>query len=288
MILGIDVGGSFTRLGVVDKDLNVFHFHKVNTQEVVEDFSAFIRNFVANIPPINGVVMGFPGVVNPMSQSLIKIPNQPQLSSLDIPLLSQHINLPILIDKDTHLLFHYDRFQKKLNLTPNILGFYLGTGLGNVIVLNHQIIRGDHHSTSELGHLKVRDHEVMCPCGLKGCYETKVSGHYLKALHEKLFTSPYDKIFIDHLQHPMVQAFIEDFCEAMMIEIHLLDVNTIIIGGGVVQMNGFPKDMIVKHLNQSLRHESALPLNIHFTDENPHAGVIGAAIWGYQYWEKTL
>lgn len=288
MILGIDVGGSFTRLGVVDPALNVSYFYKVKTQEVVEDFSAFIRNFVATIPLLKGVVMGFPGVVNPMSQSLIKIPNQPQLSSLDIAVLSQQINLPILIDKDTHLLFHYDRFQKKLDHTPNILGFYLGTGLGNIIVLNHQIIRGDHHSASELGHLKIRHHETHCPCGLKGCYETNVSGHYLKALHQAQFTTPYDRLFIDHPNHPLIQAFIDDFCEAMMIEIHLLDVNTIIIGGGVVHMKGFPKDLLVKRLNQSIRHDTAPPLAVHFTDDNPHNGVIGAAIWGYQYWESKL
>lgn len=286
MICGIDIGGTFTRIGCVDDSLNVHGFTRVQTPTVVDDFSGFIKAHIAAYPSVRKIVIGFPGVVNPKTQEIIKIPNQKSLERLDIKALEKRFNLPIEIYKDTVLLFHYDQHVAQLKGYPNVLGFYLGTGLGNIIYLNHQIHYGDTFAAAELGHQGIKGNQSPCPCGLEGCFETVCSGHYLKYLHQTYFASiPFDALFSEYGQsshRERIETFIDDFAFIIASQMHILDVKRIIIGGGVVQMTDFPKASLTQKINQAIRHEALKPAVVYWSQETPEQGVIGAAIAGFK------
>lgn len=290
MILGIDIGGTFTRFGKVHRNLHVEELIKVHTNDIVDDFSAFLNRYLNNDSRIEKIVIGFPGVVDPTTNSIIKIANKKTLESLNLAQLSDTLNLPIKINKDTYHLFYYHQSVFDLTATSNILGFYLGTGLGNVIYLNHRIHMGDTYSASELGHQEIYGSLEPCSCGLKGCNETKLSGHYLEFLHRTYFKKiPLEKLFLSYESQKngfILEEFLDYFAFVIANQVHILDVRTIVLGGGIPHMQGFPQNHLNSLINSHIRHPRMLPLNIYFTQPNPESGVIGAAIAGYQ--KETL
>ncbi len=286
MICGIDIGGTFTRIGAVDETFTVHDLQRVKTSEIADDFSAFLKAYVKTHPSIHRIVMGFPGVVNPQTHAIVKIPNQPALERLDIQALGRALNLPIDIDKDTYHLFRYDQRKGDLLNHLNLLGFYLGTGLGHVMYLNGQIHYGDDFAAAELGHQALKHGEKPCPCGLKGCFETVVSGHYLAHLHETYFkTVPFDDLFrqtVDSDHRDVIDTFVDDFAFIIASQMHILDVRHIIIGGGIPVMKDFPKVQLVDRIHVHLRKSHLIPANIYFSENPTEQGVIGAAIAGYE------
>ena len=285
MICGVDIGGTYTRIGRVDAAFNVHDFKRVKTASIVDDFSAFLQAYIQTHAHVSRIVMGFPGVVNPHTKTVLKIANQPHLESLDIQALETFLNLPIDINKDTYHLFMVDQKAGHLKTQPNILGFYLGTGLGHVIYLNHQIHYGDTYAAAELGHQAFRHSQAQCPCGLKGCFETKVSGHYLTHVHATYFNDiPFAGLFkaTEHPHYEMLTDMLDAFAFIIASQMHILNVSHIIIGGGVPHMTDFPTSYLTQKIHTYIRHEALKPISIYWADARPEKGVIGAAMAGYQ------
>mgnify|MGYP001228043051 FL=1 len=76
----------------------------------------------------------------------------------------------------------------------------------------------------------------------------------------------------------MIQDFIEAIAIAVSTEINILDPDHVIIGGGVVNMDRFPKAELERYIKMHVRKPyPADRLSIIYTTENQKAGVAGAA-----------
>lgn len=282
MICGIDIGGTYTRIGLVDHDLTIHAFEKHPSTLIIENFSVFLKEYISRHHPPSQIVIGFPGVVNPQSKKIMNVPNLKAAETLDIQQLENALKIPIHINKDTHHLFLSDQHALGVSNIPNVLAFYLGTGLGFVIYLNHQIITGDEFIAGELGHQKLKGIDAPCQCGLRGCYETICSGWYLKNLHQNYFKEiPLDQLFeaYTHSTHrSYIDQFIDDFAFVIASQLNLFGVKHAIIGGGIPQMKGFPKETLENLVKNKIRHPALKPIKLYFSESDDNQGVIGAAL----------
>ncbi len=276
--LGIDIGGTHTRYGLIGEN-ETRCIEKTPTGEI-ENFIDYIDALVKKYNNmINVICIGIPGVVN--NNEIINLPNLKKLEIRDFAhQLNRRTNKKVIIDKDVNLLLECHIQELGLHDTPNILAFYLGTGLGNAIRLNGQVMRGDHGYAGELGHIPIINNEKICGCGNKGCSETIVSGKALVDIHENHFRSTnFVDIFKIHLNAPQLQSFIQNFANIIDTEINIFDITTIIIGGGVTNMTHFPKELLTEKIKNQLRCDTLVDqLNIHFVNDNPVNGIIGADI----------
>jgi ribose 5-phosphate isomerase B len=160
---------------------------------------------------------------------------------------------------------------------------YAGTGLGNAICIDGKILTGNNGVAGELGHIPVLDNENICECGNKGCVEPIVGGKYLDALHSEFSDTPADKIFVAQGNHPLLMQYVRRLAAVVATEVNILDPATVILGGGVISMEGFP----VEKLTENIKAYARKPLpseNLRFiispnTGEN---GVIGAGICAWE------
>jgi len=161
-----------------------------------------------------------------------------------------------------------------------MIGCYVGTGFGNVIALGGEILVGKNGVAAELGHIPVRGLKLDCPCGNRGCVEMIASGKALKTLQETWY--PEDSIadvFTLHAMEAPVRAFINDLALPIATEINILDPDEIILGGGVLQMDGFPKETLENAIRLHTRKPyPAESLVFHYSGEKQENGVIGAGI----------
>ena len=286
-VLGLDIGGTFTRLGFVDQNQHIYEIQKIPTDQLVDDFSGFITRYVDEWKAkyeLVAISMGYPGIVDPITLEVVSVPNQRKLEGKDyLNVLSKSLDLPIFVDKDTNFLFAHDVHHLQLDAVPSILAFYVGTGFGNAIQMNHQMVTGDHGSAGEIGHIPMHKATDICGCGGIGCVETLVSGVKLKKIHQEHFAeTPFEQLFTLHREKEPLVEFIHNLAIAIATEINLLDVTNIILGGGVVNMADFPRESLEKEVIGFLRNETARrTFNAHYTKSEVEDGVVGAGIYAF-------
>jgi len=286
-VVGIDIGGTFTRIGIVNQENITFEVKKVLTESLLADFANFIIQYVReNTEKYNLVAIsfGFPGIVDVDKLEVISVPNQRILEGSNyLKVIAETLNLPIYIDKDTNLLFTYDINHLGLDSVPSVLGFYLGTGFGNALKLNHKLIRGDHGSAGEIGHIPVHSSVDVCGCGKIGCVETLTSGVKLVKIQQEYFIDcPIEQLFTKFSSHASLVEFVYNLASVIATEIILLDVTTIILGGGVIAMEDFPKQALETEIKKFLRNEIAVKsLKVLYTTSDSENGIIGASMLAY-------
>lgn len=276
--LGIDIGGTFTRYGIIGTN-ETLNIKKKSTKEI-SNYIEFITSIVEKTTvEIDTISIGIPGIVN--HQKIVSVPNIKLLEQEDFKeQLEKKTNIKVIISKDVNLLFEYHIQELNLINTKNILGFYVGTGLGNVIRINGEIFKGENGFSGELGHIPVIGNTLQCGCGKIGCSETIVSGKALIELHQSHFKDiEFRSIFKERHNHPKIIEFITNMAKIFAVECNILDISTIILGGGVINMPHFPKSLLEESLKQELRSKTIEDnLRLYYANDLPINGIIGADI----------
>ncbi len=276
-ILGIDIGGTYTRYGLV-QNYEVLNVEKLLTSRI-DDIEHFIVDLASKFKSnIDTISIGIPGITR--NNSVISVPNITKLEFKDLAVnIESRTGIEVIINKDVTLLFLYDISRLKLS-NSNIIGIYLGTGLGNSLLINNKLFKGDNGFAGELGHIPLIGNEMKCGCGKTGCAETIVSGKSLIGIHQKFYPKVEFKELFSHIKpNDELSKFIDNFVKIIAIEINIFDISTIIIGGGVPNMLDFPRAYILEQLKKELRSQILRDkLNIYFVDDNPVNGIYGSAL----------
>lgn len=292
-IIGIDIGGTYIRIGLISEDIKLSNFIIEKSKELLEEnpidnLYRFIRTYIDNNAQnknIIGIVIGFPSTIDKDRKVVLSTPNIKGLNELKIvEELSKLLDIKVYIDKDVNLLLQYDIYENNFDSNGTIIGFYIGTGLGNSIQINGKILTGRNGAAGELGHIPLINDQKKCSCGNEGCIENYASGKHLQELRELYFKeTELEDIFSIHRNDKIISRFIEYISIAIATEINIFDPDYIILGGGVLQMKDFPfkvlDDYIYKH---SRKPFPANNLKYHYSINNQENGVIGAGIYGFR------
>lgn len=277
--LGIDVGGTNMRFGLVDTDLKVYEIKKYKTQSGDHTLKSLVLEYVSKHQEqfnITGITIGFPGIVNPYTKAIVDIPNAKFLeSTTTIHELEKTLNIPVSIGKDVNLLMAYDRMDHNILDVKNVLGFYVGTGFGFGIFLNGKPYVGDNLYAGEIGHIPFyQEDETGLPTGL----EYRTAGTYIKYLMKTHFQDEnIDDLFVNHLQDPRVYQIVDHLSKVIASVLIILNVEHVILGGGVFHMKGFPMKNFQQMIRSYLRNDITMKeLKFFIQKESDEAGIIGA------------
>ncbi len=293
-ILGMDIGGTNLRSGFVNDRFELSEFRISSSQAICgekapENIAAYIGRLMAEtgIRP-DAISIGFPSTLDKARKRLLSTPNLEGLDDMNmVERLENALHIPVYIDRDVNLLFLCDCHANHLT-GDVIIGCYVGTGFGNVIAIGGEILVGKNGVAAELGHIPVRGLTVDCPCGNVGCVEMIASGKALKTLQETWYPEEaIGTLFTLHASDEPVRGFINDLALPIATEINILDPDEIILGGGVLQMDGFPKgaleDAIRLHARKPYPEQA---LRFHYSGEKQENGVIGAAILAFRHMKR--
>ena len=154
--------------------------------------------------------------------------------------------------------------------------------MGNAIAINGQILTGASGAAGELGHVPVWGNGELCSCGNVGCIEPKAGGKYLQDLCRQCFPKTcLSRLFVEHANHPRVEQYLEYVACAVAAEINILDPGVVLLGGGVISMDRFPKEKLVRliqaHVRKPFPHHNVSYI---FSEDQGENGVRGAGIYG--------
>lgn len=293
-VVGLDIGGTNCRIGLVDRDINIYDPYICSTNDIykgqnfVDDLIAFISSYIDQHKKefdILAVSMGFPSTIDYERKVLLSTPNIEGLDNIPIvALCEEQLNLPVFINRDVNMLMYHDLRYMNIPKGELTLGFYIGTGIGNAIYINDEILLGKHGVAGELGHIPIYGSRIPCSCGKEGCIEAIAGGRYLEELCRTKFVGTNIKdVYLKHRDAPEIIEQIEHMAIPIATEINIFDPHNIILGGGILQMEGFPKklleEFIIKHTRKPY---PALGLNILYALDEQQNGIIGAGIYGHE------
>lgn len=290
-IVGIDIGGTHFRAGVVGRDGAVRNFVKLPTAEVLHsgdvlaDLAAFIRDCVGETN-IEAVSIGFPATLDRTRQKVLQAPNLRFMERLPVVEgLSGALKLPVFVERDVTMALCYD--VEKYHVPEEgrmVCGIYFGTGIGNAINVDGEPLLGKNGTAGELGHIPVDGSEVPCGCGSVGCMEALAGGKYLARLQKDRYpgTSVGD-LFLEHGGEAPLKQFVDRMAAAVATEVNILDPDWVLVGGGVPNMAGFPRETLDERIKFHTRKPfPAESLTVIYTEDEPEKSVVGAARYAWR------
>lgn len=186
LVLGIDIGGTHTKLGLVTRTGKILQHNKFDT-EAKNPFVEFLKKLEAEVKTLKTTLNSHQqiialGVGAPNANSRTgNMEHPPNLRWGDtVPLLQSVkdlFGLPVSIANDANAAALGELEFGMGKGMQNFVVLTLGTGLGSGIISNGKLLIGEHGMAGELGHVNVNStpNARQCNCGLKGCLETYVS-----------------------------------------------------------------------------------------------------------------
>lgn len=215
---GIDIGGTNTKFGLVDRNGNVLHQGSIPTQEYNEfrdyllGLSAELKKAIAALGPGHKLAgIGVGAANGNYYKGTIEHATNLKWKGI-IPLaemLQQEFDAPALVTNDANAAAVGEMVYGAAKGLKDFIVITLGTGLGSGIVCNGQLVNGKHGIAGELGHTTVNYAGRYCNCGKRGCLETYVSATGIKR-------SVY-KLLADHLEPSELRGISFDNLSTKMI-----------------------------------------------------------------------
>lgn len=181
--IGLDLGGSFLKAGVVSENGGVLHrlryaVNRSSAEAVFDAIGQALRACAAAWPECAAVGMGIPGILDQIQHRIMNSPNLHCLDRRDVwELIASVCPLPAVIDNDANCAAwgEYIAGAGK-DFAPRSLVFLtVGTGIGGGIILDGRLWRGSRGYAGEPGHIVIERDGRGCNCGGRGCLETRVS-----------------------------------------------------------------------------------------------------------------
>jgi glucokinase len=184
IVLGIDIGGTTTAFGFVDRQ-GQRHAAKViateaqqPAQTLVTRLHAEIGALQASLPPhlqLMGIGIGAPNA-NYRRGTVENPPNLNWGATVNlVELFRRFYDLPVAITNDANAAALGEMYFGGARYMQDFMVITLGTGLGSGIVANGELLYGAGGFAGELGHTVVDPQGRQCACGKVGCLETYVS-----------------------------------------------------------------------------------------------------------------
>lgn len=249
MRVGVDIGGTKTEAVAIDAAGVVIDELRVPTgfgaAGVIESTVAAVTGLAERLgttPREFGAIgVGVPGAVDPASGRVAHAVNL-GLDGLALgDELAERLGVRARLENDVnaaalgafHLLGHgQERSMAYLNL---------GTGLAAGLVLGGRLWRGSRGTAGEIGHIPVDPAGQLCSCGQHGCLELLASGSAVARQWPTEHPRPVQNLFEaaaagDALAIEVRQRFIDNVASAVRVLVLTVDVDDVVIGGGITSL----------------------------------------------------
>lgn len=293
--LGVDVGGTHLKIGLVTRKGEIVSFEKIDTAPYRDDEAGFSLRFTEGMakilgkyPQVKKVGIGLPGLISKDRTTTLEIPAIPDLNGFNLKgaLKEKYPNISFFLENDAAAAAIGEYRYGKGNPPEDFLFITMGTGIGSALVLDGQIFKGARGNAMEMGHMLSRGNEglekLIGRNGILRIMERFIQGY------PRLAGDLHDKELGTHLLVDTAKAGNEVSLmvfeevgrvlgEAIVSTIRVLDVTTVYFGGGISAGLEFMMPSLDKTVRQYLTPYYVKDLNLIKATLENNAGTLGAA-----------
>lgn len=297
VMLCMDIGGTNCRIGLCSRDCTLYEAEIESTERMAkngfaDELVALLHRYIdryQNDYRIRGISLGFPATIDKSRRVVLQAPAIEGVAHFEVcDLLEREFHLPVRLEKDVNLLFRYDLKNLGLPTEGMLIGIYFGTGIGNAIFWNGEPFPGRNGVAGEIGHIPQMGNDRQCSCGNIGCLEPFGGGKRLNELCQTVFPEESIRtVYRDYGSTKEIREQIDAMAIAVATEVNILDPEYVVLGGGLLQMEGFPMELFEERIRRYVRKPyPEQNLRLVFSRPNQENGIIGAGIYGWSQAEK--
>lgn len=188
--IGIDIGGTDTKIGLVDIHQKLLASVTIPTnavrppekiiREIGETTLSLLEKQGIQMDQCIGAGIGVPGTVD-RKKGIVRYSNNIQWENVELAKeIGMYLPIPIQVANDADCAALGETVAGAGKECQDVVMLTLGTGVGGGIILDGEIYEGKGIGGSELGHMVIVENGEPCTCGRKGCLEAYVSATALK------------------------------------------------------------------------------------------------------------
>ena len=309
---GIDLGGTKIEAIVVDADNQVLGQSRRPTpteggpadvaEQMAEAMHEAATEAKLETASLKGVGVGSPGSVDEQAGTVSQARNLPGWDGTFelAKTLSDTLGSPVRVGNDVQVAIRAEHQLGAGRPYDSLLGVWWGTGVGGGVIIDGKLWLG-RGSAGEIGHMVVRRDGAPCPCGRRGCMEAYAGRAAMEAKARKehqdgaktdLFKIMKQRGRVrltsavwaqaleanDPLATELIERAVEALGAGVASAVNLLDVEAVVIGGGLGVRFGEPMtDRIFEAMKPHLFRDDRPP-DIHVAGLGDLGGAIGAAL----------
>ena len=294
--IGIDVGGTNLRLGVFE-DLTLLEEtrHQADFSQICKEndpkkawlqilqvLAEAISMRLSAHADIQAIGIGFPGFIDPNTQTLAQSPNLPGLKNVNLAAdLSKLIGKKVIVENDANAAA-YGEYCLLGKPETGLIYFGLGTGVGGGLIHAGKVFSGFHGCAMEVGHIIVEPNGRLCGCGNKGCMEQYASASGVALSYTKQALKAHQIAELARAGDKDAQAAYNKAGEALATALaHVLkvvDVPNVVIGGGMSGAWDLMQSAFEARLEADLIPVLRGKVKVNISTSGDQAGMLGAAL----------
>jgi glucokinase-like ROK family protein len=262
LYIGIDLGGTFIKGGVVTKDGDILVSGKIPTEaergaaQVAENIASLIDKLIkdsgADRESIVGVGIGSPGMVDSAEGVVLRSYN---IQFDHFPLAAEVARLTgfsVKIANDANAAALGETIFGAARGKRSVVLLTVGTGVGGGVIIDGKLFEGNRSAGGELGHMTLVSGGEECTCGRRGCLEAYASATALiRDTKRKMRERPESSMWqvgsldavdgatafsrqdSDEAAREVVCEFIRHLADGILSFANVFRPEMIIIGGGI-------------------------------------------------------
>ena len=310
--IGIDLGGTGIKAGVVDENGNIILKDSCPTGAergygaVIQDMAMLAIDATKRsghrMDEIKAIGIGLPGVMDPRTG---RVPFCTNLGWHDVPIIEEmakYTDRPVFVDNDATVAGLAESVAGVSAGCENSVFVTLGTGVGGGVVIGGKVFSGSHGVASEIGHMVTVAGGEMCTCGNRGCWERYASATALIREGRKLCGAKPETALLKAVDgdlkaitakhvidlakagDPDCMALFDDYvyhlCVGLSNLVNVYDPEVIALGGGVSHAGEFLLNAVRAKLPEMIFYKDMPYARVELARLTNDAGIIGAAMLG--------
>lgn len=305
--VGVDLGGTNMQIGVISPDLKLVAPAKRKTKadeglegvlgRVVSGVQEACQTAGLRLSDIGGLGIGAPGAIDPYRGMVLEAVN---LRWKNVPLaelLEKRLKVPTIVDNDVNVAVYGENALGAGNQCANLLGVWIGTGIGGGLILDGKLFYGHFLSAGEIGHT------ILLPNNPKGnrsvehnCSRTTVVDRIVRLIRSGQKSSLTDDVGddLDNIKSKtvakhylagdkLIKEVVDHAADLLGVTVAnavtLLSLERVILGGGLTEAIGKPLvDRVHKAAKDLVFPEACRKFEMVASKLEDNAGVFGAAM----------
>jgi glucokinase len=311
--VGLDVGGSTMKAGVVDDagqplsgvslPTEAHRGQELGLERMCETIRAAVESAGLTMSQIASIGVATPGLMDIPAGIILDPPNLRPWRNVPVrQFIHDRFGLPTAFQNDANAAALGEHWAGAGRGVRSLVLFTLGTGIGGGIILDGKVLEGRHSHGAEIGHTKIEmTRPRECGCGRFGCLEAYASATaVVKRAHEAMegqrsvlhevqkakgeltARDVFDAAEKDELAGRVVEMTAYYLAVGAMNLMHVIDPDMVVFGGGMTAAGEGLMERIRHHVRELAFPVPAERTIIRYAQLGSDAGFIGAAAGGRQ------
>lgn len=247
--IGVDIGGTSAKIGVIDGDDRIVAKTSVSTgverpETTIERIADGVRQLLEEMQlsptQCDRIGIGVPGFVDP-DDGIVLYSNNLQWENVYLAdEMQKRIPLPVYMANDADCAALGEATAGAGKGTSHFVMLTLGTGVGGGVIVDGKLFRGGMTGGIEPGHMVVCADGELCTCGRRGCLEAYASATALRRESKKMLGEQLEPLEIfhraqsgDEKAQKLVETYIDTLGTGIVNLVNLFRPEKIVLGGGI-------------------------------------------------------